>query len=98
MRHNYDDAPDVADLCSEPGARRLAARLRDYWIARGYRGISTGIVRREIPKQKRRGDDVAIYGIVSNIGFNGFPPRYLFRGARVFRSVERFFGATFAKN
>lgn len=76
MRHSFDDVPEAADPCSEQGARRLAARLRDYWLGRGYRGVSTGIVRMEIPKQKRRGDDIAIFGIVSNIGPNGYPPRH----------------------
>lgn len=74
MRHSFDDVPEAADPCTEQGAKRLAARLRDYWLARGYRGITTGVVRMEIPRQKRRGDDIDIYGIVSNIGPTGYPP------------------------
>lgn len=74
MRQIADDN-DSLELCSETGARRLAARIRDYWIARGYRGITTGIVEHKTPKQKRRGLDAPIFGVISNIGQSGYPPR-----------------------
>lgn len=76
MRSSSDtSSPDFIDSCSEFGARRLAARIKDYWLARGYRGITTGIRQLEIPKQKRHFDESLIFGIISNIGPNGYPPK-----------------------
>lgn len=74
MRQNVDE-PENLDPCSEIGARRLAARIKDYWLALGYRGITTGVVQIKTPKQKRRGLDPPLFGVISNIAANGFPPK-----------------------
>lgn len=75
MRETAESLHDSFEPCSEMGARRLAARIKDFWIARGYRGITTGIRQMAVPKQKRRADNTVIFGVVSNIGGDGYPPK-----------------------
>ena len=55
-------------------AEAIAKRVRDYWIDQGYLGIKTWID--YIPASHVRGDyHAAGYGVRSNIGPKGFPPR-----------------------
>lgn len=70
----WNDA-DILEPCSEAGAKRLAARIKDYWIARGFRGITTSTVAMKVSPQKLRDGGNVVYGVVSNIGPNGYPPR-----------------------
>lgn len=74
MRLIVDESESI-DPCSEIGARRIAARIKEYWLARGFRGITTGVMQIKTPKQKRRGLDPPIFGVISNIAGNGYPPK-----------------------
>jgi hypothetical protein len=58
-------------LCSA-GARILMARILDYWRARGYYGIAV----------ERYHISDGTYGIRSNIGPKGYPPRLIGGKAR----------------
>lgn len=75
MRKSDTANGETIDLCSEQGAIRLAARIASYWKAMGYQRITVGVRRMDVPRQKRRGDEIKeVYGVISNI-VNGYPPR-----------------------
>lgn len=71
------------DWCSEDGATLLAKRITDYWQARGYSGITTSIIQVPVSWRDRRvkvpGKNTTecagpAFGVISNIGPDGFPP------------------------
>ena len=37
IRHPTSPRRDISDHCSESGAKALAARIKSYWAARGFR-------------------------------------------------------------
>lgn len=53
---------------------KIAARIRDYWVAKGYLGIIVKVLARTY-KNPLDKDEVIGYFIRSNIGSNGYPPR-----------------------
>jgi hypothetical protein len=57
------------DNLNRAGATELAGRICDYWISNGFAGISAIVV----PIGNVGGEQV--YGVRSNIGGSGFPPR-----------------------
>lgn len=76
MRKSEAANGETIELCSEQGAMRLAARIASYWKAKGYPRVTVGIKQMAVPKEKRRSDEVnVVWGVVSNIGGNGYPPR-----------------------
>lgn len=60
------ELPRGLDLFSSYGAGRLAKHIEDYWRARGYAGI--------VAERYEIGVGEA-WGVRSNIGPNGYPPR-----------------------
>jgi hypothetical protein len=60
-------------MISERGAELLASRIREYWIGRGY----LGIVAEPVVLVDRFGSRNRhwIWGVRTNIGPDGFPPR-----------------------
>jgi hypothetical protein len=60
-------------MISERGAAELASRIRDYWISRGYLGIIAEpvVVVDRFSSRNRHW----IWGVRTNIGPDGFPPR-----------------------
>ena len=59
----------ITDACCEGGAEKIAADIEAYWRRRGYPGIRVRIMAERDKKSN------LIYGVRSNIGPNGFPPR-----------------------
>ena len=55
----------------EREALALAERIREYWIRQGYYGIKTWVV----AETMRMG--AAVYGVWSNVGRGGYPPKDL---------------------
>lgn len=55
-------------------AEQLARRIREYWYEQGYYGIQTTVFYSEGTWKKGR-YHVASWGVRSNIGPNGFPPK-----------------------
>lgn len=66
--------PYESDLSSKSGAERIAKRIENYWAMRGYSLIKTSIYPVKTLFQTR-GTRSPIYGVVSNIGPTGYPPR-----------------------
>jgi hypothetical protein len=61
------------DMINERGAERLASRIREHWIGRGYLGIVAEpvvLVDRFGTRSRR-----LIWSVRTNIGPDGFPPR-----------------------
>ena len=59
-------------MINERGAERIASRIREYWIGRGYLGIvAEPVVLVDRLGRNRR----LIWGVRTNIGPDGFPPR-----------------------
>jgi hypothetical protein len=60
-------------MINERGAEQLASRIREYWIGRGY----LGIVAEPVVLVDRFGSRNRhwIWGVRTNIGPDGFPPR-----------------------
>jgi hypothetical protein len=56
------------------GATRLAKRIEQFWLDRGYAGIETTTGAEMGPKGKN-GDQQSIYSVRSNIGPTGYPPQ-----------------------
>lgn len=54
------------DYFSKHGAAVLASRIESYWRARGFAGIVAERYRLDFP---------GFWGVRSNIGHDGFPPR-----------------------
>lgn len=65
---------DGPDHCSEDGARKLADRIKSYWLVRGYAEIRTQVVKVKPPKPHLPGTKSA-FAVISNINEFGFPPR-----------------------
>lgn len=63
-----DDHPS-----SQVGAERLAKTIRDYWRGQGFNGIRTSLV--EIRVDAGASSYLFGYGVRSNIGPTGYPPR-----------------------
>ena len=61
------------DLSSQHGAEQIAARIKEYWRARGYAGIAASISRRNTGS--RTADQRYVWEVRSNIGPNGYPPQ-----------------------
>ena len=60
-------------MINERGAEQLASRIQQYWIGRGYLGIVAEpvvLVDRFGSRNRHR-----IWGVRTNIGPDGFPPR-----------------------
>ncbi len=78
----------MSDSLSLDGAIKLAARIRDYWKSRGYEGICAEPVEIMMIDEYRsdwgRASDQpkSIFGIRSNIGANGFPPKRVLLAAQ----------------
>jgi hypothetical protein len=64
-----------ADAMTAQGANALAARIREFWQARGYHGIETRVVSVDRCRSQSRPEVEIIYCVRSNIGPNGFPPK-----------------------
>lgn len=69
MRKKLDLPPD---LYTRHGAQVLADIVRDFWLAKGFRGIVTQTF---VVDGTR-----ATYGVTSNIGPTGYPPRSVVLG------------------
>ena len=66
---------DLLDHCSLIGARRLADRIRRYWIARGYGAIRTWVEDSGLPVIPSDWNLQAPHYVVrSNILADGYPP------------------------
>lgn len=65
---------NVSDCSSLQGATAMAERIVHYWRTRGYHGITASIVPVTSKYLSRIGDE-PFYGIISNIGPTGYPPR-----------------------
>lgn len=66
---------DAEDASTRIGAQHLAACIVEYWCDRGYRGIVADVIELRAPRGKPRfGRGATVFGIVSNIGPDGFPP------------------------
>lgn len=72
-RHYDDDQGETIDNCSRIGAQRLAERIVAFWRAKGFPSITAGVVATTIP-QRRTGELIEVYKVISNIGPRGFPP------------------------
>jgi hypothetical protein len=70
---NDEHAGEGHSMISERGAELLASRIRQYWIGRGY----LGIVAEPVVLVDRFGSRNRhwIWGVRTNIGPDGFPPR-----------------------
>jgi hypothetical protein len=70
---NDEPEGENCSMINERGAERLAIRIREYWIGRGY----LGIVAEPVVLVDRFGSRNRhwIWGVRTNIGPDGFPPR-----------------------
>lgn len=69
----FDD-DERLDNCGEVGARRLADKIRRYWVERGYVGIRTSTAKLGGIKPRRAGVK-PVWIVMSNIGPTGYPPK-----------------------
>jgi hypothetical protein len=60
-------------MVNERGAEQLASRIREYWLGRGYLGIVAEPV--VVVDRFRSRNRHWIWGVRTNIGPEGFPPR-----------------------
>lgn len=66
---------DLLDNCSLIGARRLADRVRRYWLDRGYGAIETWVAHSGLPVVPGSWNmESPHYVVKSNILADGFPP------------------------
>jgi hypothetical protein len=70
-KHQHDD--ETRSVINERGAELLASRIREYWISSGYLGIVAEPV--VLVDRFRSRNRHWIWGVRTNIGPDGFPPR-----------------------
>jgi|TARA_R100000501_G_C2582349_1_gene85150 hypothetical protein len=61
------------DWSSKQGAEQIAARIKEYWRARGYTGLTTHLSC--VNTRSKTIDHRWIWQVRSNIGPTGYPPR-----------------------
>jgi hypothetical protein len=61
----------MKDWSTSDGARELAARIRGYWLERGYDNVFTEVHMSGLSSCNRHR---SVYGVTSNMK-NGYPPR-----------------------